>query len=338
MPEKIFLYDAVPSEDPLEANDVLDHFTGTNLPKPLILSTRGAIFNALLNPKDQELVVVTQKSLGVGGYSEVFQARSEAYPAQDLALKRTRLDKLDDDHREVAIEMALRECGALALLTGVQGVAQWLALYMDPKGEEIMTLLRKESGKPLGDDEEYDKGLFLELEPAQLYQIGQQMIEILIHIHDRGIAHGDLKPSQFLVDQKQNNKTTLIDFQMSLWDDYKPDFIDDDVQMGTLQYMSPEQVRDEWGYGRHLMDLWSMGVIFFQFFSTNRMMPFWMLHSRALQRALAAYPDSPYSFPDFDDIENPGIRQMVEKLLAPKQIDRYQSARELLTEYYLISP
>ncbi len=107
-----------------------------------------------------------------------------------------------------------------------------------------------------------------------------KICEALIHAHQRGVIHGDLKPNNIMVvadnkdapsDATPNIK--VLDFGLSR-------LIDDDMSltatevghfMGTLAYMSPEQFR--WNSKKDVdvrSDVFTLGVIFFELLSGQR--------------------------------------------------------------------
>jgi serine/threonine protein kinase len=67
-------------------------------------------------------------------------------------------------------------------------------------------------------------------------QLGLQLAEALAHVHDRGICHGDLKPSNVLLDP--DARPMLLDFNLAR---------DPQAHVarlgGTAPYMAPEQLR-----------------------------------------------------------------------------------------------
>ena len=91
------------------------------------------------------------------------------------------------------------------------------------------------------------------------------MLEILSHLHSKGICHRDIKLENILYDQA-TKKLKLIDFGVSK----KNSFIDkENVEKmwtctGSLQYMAPEMFMGT-GYDTKV-DCWAVGVLAYKIY------------------------------------------------------------------------
>ena len=110
-------------------------------------------------------------------------------------------------------------------------------------GLSLMNYLRTKSGKRL--DEEEAKIIF------------KQIAEGLQYLHQKNVAHRDMKLENILIDEEGNVK--IIDFGFSL---VTPKTKPLNVCCGTPSYMSPELMARKNYYG-HLVDIWALGIILY---------------------------------------------------------------------------
>lgn len=100
------------------------------------------------------------------------------------------------------------------------------------------------------------EGNYAAFDLADIISVVLQVGEALSYIHDQGLLHLDVKPSNVIYHE---GHATLIDFSVAKR--YSPDrpFRDN---AGTRQYMAPEQTnREEVGYAT---DVFGLGVLFYQ--------------------------------------------------------------------------
>jgi len=97
------------------------------------------------------------------------------------------------------------------------------------------------------------------LSPRQTLVIAEQIGSALDHIHGFQIVHRDIKPANILLyDEK---RYMLADFGLVMQVDDLAEGTAGDM-MGTLMYMSPEQVRGD--ALDHRSDLYSLGVVLYE--------------------------------------------------------------------------
>ncbi|EIW67606.1 protein kinase Sch9 [Tremella mesenterica DSM 1558] len=86
-----------------------------------------------------------------------------------------------------------------------------------------------------------------------------ELVLALEHLHNYNIVYRDLKPENILLDA--TGHVALCDFGLS-----KPDLTEDQLTntfCGTTEYLAPEVLLDEKGYGK-AVDFWSLGVLLFE--------------------------------------------------------------------------
>ena len=88
-----------------------------------------------------------------------------------------------------------------------------------------------------------------------------QISSALEHVHQAGILHRDVKPSNILLNH--DGRAQLIDFGLaSLLDD--PALTTTGDFLGTPQYVSPEQARGDWQLVDRRTDVYSLGVVLYE--------------------------------------------------------------------------
>ena len=155
------------------------------------------------------------------------------------------------------------------------------------------------------------------LSPAEILPILAQVARALQVVHDSGVVHRDVKPSNILINREGLAK--LTDFGISTGINQRP-LTASGMVMGTAQYLAPEQAMGN--MATPAGDLYGLGIIAYEALVGRR--PF----SGATQVDIAfahvnePVPPLPASIP----VE---VSDVVMALLAKKPADRPRSAREV---------
>ncbi|WP_394827434.1 protein kinase domain-containing protein [Pendulispora albinea] len=154
---------------------------------------------------------------------------------------------------------------------------------------------------------------------AQVRRIGAQLARALGAAHDRGVIHRDLKPGNVFLGADGSCK--ILDFGVarlvaSLEEPRPETATEPGTQVGTVGYMSPEQIRGEEVDPR--TDLFALGAVLHEMITGQK--PF---GGRSLiERMTATLRDEPP--PCGGELE-----RIVARCLAKSPADRFQSAHDL---------
>ncbi|MBI2428499.1 MAG: serine/threonine-protein kinase [Ignavibacteriales bacterium] len=157
----------------------------------------------------------------------------------------------------------------------------------------------------------------------QILEIGVQVAEGLAAAHERGIVHRDIKPDNIMI--RKDGIVQIMDFGLAkLYTSGNVSRLTKaGTTMGTMGYMSPEQVQ---GLDvDHRTDIFSLGVVLYELLAGAS--PFKGVHETAIMYEIVNVDPPPISTvkegitPELDDI----ILECLEK----EKDDRCQSAKEL---------
>ncbi len=157
-------------------------------------------------------------------------------------------------------------------------------------------------------------------------QYGIQAAEALQHAHDAGVIHRDIKPSNLMVDSRGH--LWVADFGLAHLPQDDPSLTGSGDLVGTLRYMSPEQVRGD----RHAVDtrtdVYALGLTLYELLTLR---PAFVAAGREnlLRQILQDEPVAPRRI-------NPSISRDLEtivlKAIAKEPAARYSTAHELATD------
>jgi serine/threonine protein kinase len=153
-------------------------------------------------------------------------------------------------------------------------------------------------------------------------QFGVQAAEALEHAHQLGIVHRDIKPGNFLLDDR--GKIWLTDFGLAQIQANANLTLSGDI-IGTLRYMSPEQATGGRGLIDHRTDVYSLGVTLYELLALR---PAFAADDRQ-----ALLDDISFREPRLLRSLDPSIpielETIVQKSMAKSPGDRYSSAQDM---------
>lgn len=195
-----------------------------------------------------------QRQLGTGGMAEVWYAENAI--GKQAAVK---LLMLKYCHDEIIVGRFQNEAKVMVKLDhpNIRQVYDFGSLDGRPcivmeylEGKDLKTMMNE--GRHFTDDE--------------LRNWWNQIADALIYTHSQGIVHRDIKPSNLFLDKQGNIK--LLDFGIAKIKE-SISMTQTGSMMGTLMYMSPEQVRDSKRVGPE-SDFYSLAVTFVHLISGKR--------------------------------------------------------------------
>ncbi len=157
------------------------------------------------------------------------------------------------------------------------------------------------------------------LPPVLAIWLFQQALDGIGFAHQHHIVHRDLKPSNIML--TDDDVIKVMDFGLArvLGAAHVTQV---DRLIGTLEYMSPEQVHG--GEADARSDIYSLGMVLYELL-TGRL-PFVHPNEYALMRA--HLEDAPPSLREFTDAVSPELDQVVLQALAKAGEERFQSTEE----------
>ena len=203
--------------------------------------------------------------LGEGGMGAVYRA-TDTKLGRDVALKILPAEMAASPER---LERFRREATALAALDHPDIVTVFSVEETD--GVHFLTMQLVE-GEPL------DRLIPEGGQPAdRILEIGTRLADALAAAHEKGIIHRDLKPANVMI--ANDGRVKVLDFglaRMTVAGEEMPGgshlptqlLTREGVVMGTVPYMSPEQVAGS--TVDHRTDLFSLGVILYEMATGGR--------------------------------------------------------------------
>ena len=256
--------------------------------------------------------------IGRGGMGEVYRARDTRLD-RDIALKVLPSDVAADPAR---LERFQREAKTVASLNHPHIVTLFSVEEAGPVRFITMELVE---GQPL------DAVLTTDGLPIkQVIAIGAAVADALAAAHEKGIVHRDLKPANVMI--TNDGRAKVLDFGIAKTEPHDLNITQsspltrDGMVMGTVPFMSPEQVRG--GRVDHRSDIFSLGTILYQLITGTH--PFRGDYDHAIGYAIVNETPPPLS--RFRSDVPAELARIVEVCIAKDPAKRYASAAILCDE------
>jgi Tol biopolymer transport system component len=267
--------------------------------------------------------------LGAGGMGEVYRARDERLK-RDVAVKVLPASFASDTERLRRFEQEAQAAGALnhPNITAVYDIGSYEeAPYI------VQELLDGETLRS-----ELATGRF---STRRATEIATQIAEGLAAAHEKGIVHRDLKPENLFV--TKDGRVKILDFGLAklIQAEAAPGQqtsiptaslgTEPGVVMGTVGYMSPEQVKGL--AADHRSDIFSLGAILYEMLSGQRA----FRGDSTVETMSAILKEDPPELSQTNKNLSPGLERLVRHCLEKSPAQRFQSARDLAYDLEALS-
>src|SRR6266704_95019 len=261
-----------------------------------------------------------RSQIGAGGMGEVYRARDDKLN-RDVAIKvlpatlSQNADRLRRFEQEAQAAGALNHPNILAVHdVGTHDGAPYV----------VSELLEGESLKErIGDGP---------LAQRQTIDYALQIAHGLAAAHGKGIIHRDLKPDNLFI--TKDGRVKILDFGIAKLTQADATRSQTDIPtrrvdtgpgvvMGTIGYMSPEQVRGQ--AVDHRSDIFSFGAILYEMLSGRR-----AFHGESVADTMSAIlKEDPQDLSDTNQNISPGLERLMNHCLEKNPEARFHSARDL---------
>ena len=247
--------------------------------------------------------------LGRGGMGVVYKCYDKAIDRR-VAIKAIVKAEHDSEELKHAIERFRHEAKAVGRLMHPNIVQIYDYAEDDQLAYIVMELVK---GRTLL--EHLKAGVTYQLKESG--EILRQVLEGMGHAHAQGVVHRDIKPSNLMVNEAGSIK--IADFGIARTESSSLTQVGD--VLGTLYYMSPEQLLGS--DVTTVTDIYAIGVIAYELFTGQR--PFTGNSAQVMQKVLNELPENPSML----NLKlSPAIDRMLQRALAKKPQDRFQTAEE----------
>lgn len=264
-----------------------------------------------------------QEKIGAGGMGEVYKAVDTRLNRR-VALKFL-CEAMEND--KAAKRRLVKEARAIAMLEhpnicAVHGIEQ--------SDEHHFIVMQYIEGKTLAECIDHQT-----ITVEKFKALARQIFIAVAFAHSHGVIHRDLKPGNIMLTGDEQIK--ILDFGLAKIISQKQLFTGDSIEdisrfsqngavIGTVSYMSPEQLRGE--KLDYRSDIFSVGIILYELLTKQN--PF--KHSSHAETIVAILHDEPPSLKESSLGFPANLINLVEKCLQKDKEKRFQSAAEILVE------
>lgn len=249
----------------------------------------------------------------------------EVYKAEDPALLRTVAIKIMSKPAEPTSDAAIRFLREARSASAFNHPNIVTIYEIGETGEHTYIVMEYVDGRSLR-----DLIKTREVKPDKVIHITLQICDALAEAHSRGIIHRDIKPENILLTDR--GRVKLVDFGLAKTVSTPPrgggitaaeSLTDSGTVMGTLSYMSPEQLRGEPLDER--TDIFSFGIVLYEMITGELPFP----GANSFEVAASILKDPAFEIGTVPQALPHGIKHCVARLLEKHRRDRYASFLEV---------
>jgi WD40 repeat protein/predicted Ser/Thr protein kinase len=260
------------------------------------------------------------RELGTGGMGTVYEAEQ------------------DNPRRAVALKVIRAGLSAPDLVKRFTHEAQILGRLHHPGIAQIYEAGLTDEGQPFF-AMELIRGVTLDryarqhaLDAAARLALFARVCDAVQHAHDKGVIHRDLKPANILVDEA--GQPRVLDFGVARATDADLQTTTGRTEIGqligTLSYMSPEQIAADPALIDHRSDVYTLGVILFELLADR--LPYQLAGLPLPEAARVIRDKDPSSLGSANTRLRGDVKTIAAKALEKDRARRYASAGELAAD------
>ena len=254
-----------------------------------------------------------RRRIATGGMGAVYEAEQE-HPQRIVALKTIRSAVIS----EQTMRRFQRECALLGRLQH-PGIAQIFEAshFESDEGTQPFFVMEYVEGRPI--TQHADRAA---LSLRQRLELFLEVCEAVHHAHERGVVHRDLKPDNILV--QPDGKPKVLDFGVARATGAESRIsLQTEVGqiVGTLPYMSPEQLAPEATDPDRRSDVYALGVLLYELL--GRRLPFDVVQRPLHDAARILREEDPVRLSILVPACRGDLETIVEKALAKEVKRRY---------------
>lgn len=257
-----------------------------------------------------------EKKIGAGGMGAVYLAR-DTQLKRVVALKVLPKDKAENPtlvkrfKAEAQAAAQLRHDNIVAVYDSGEDQGYLFIAMEYVEGQDLFEMVQRRGVTPV----------------KRSIEIIKQVAAALQHAYEQNIVHRDIKPSNLLIRRDGVVKLTDLGLARSVDDTLETNITRAGTTVGTVDYMSPEQARNSKAADIR-SDIYSLGCTWYQMLTGEPPYPEGSVTNKLQAHAIKPIPDPR----DINENIPEGVTAVLNRMMAKKAEDRYQTPAELIDD------